>query len=278
MCKDDPYQTCTTYFTNASFMNTRILWAHNHYRSHLALGRLADYPSAGNMLEMRWDDELARVAEAKGRLCATRTGDVRSPNDPLYGTNDFPDVGLNVYTEWGSHQTTPIIWRVVVRNWFDENVALPRKQILEYNDAPYTENFVQLVAADTYALGCSYTRNYMPDMAPQANLFLYVCFYGPKAPSAGKPVYQPAPYCSLCPEDTTCDVPTGLCVLRGKKPGATRPPPDRSFEHPPEHKKDGDMGSYDREHADDSATEAVAVMSPLVAAAISIHRWRQGVD
>ncbi|KAL1474763.1 hypothetical protein MTO96_037743 [Rhipicephalus appendiculatus] len=203
MCKDDPYQTCITYFTNASFMNTRILWAHNHYRSHVALGHLANYPSAGNMLEMRWDDELARVAEAKGRLCATRTA-----------------------------KTTPIIWRIAVRNWFDQNVILSRKQIRKYVDDPYTRDFAQLVAADTYALGCSYTRNYMPDMVPLPNLFLYVCFYGPKAPLTGKPVYQPAPFCSLCPEDTTCDVPSGLCVLRGKKPGAARPPPNRSGESP----------------------------------------------
>nr|XP_037286229.1 CRISP/Allergen/PR-1-like [Rhipicephalus microplus] len=270
MCKGDPYQTCITYFTNASFMNTRILWVHNHYRSHVALGRLGDYPSAGNMLEMRWDDELARVAEAKGRRCANRMGQVRNPTDPLYGTNDFPDVGLNVYTQWGNTETTPIIWRIVVRNWFDQNIALPRKELVKYEDAINTQDFVQLVAADTYALGCSYTRNFMPNMRPQPNLFLYVCFYGPKAPLTGKPVYQPAPFCSLCPEDTTCDVSTGLCVLRGKKPGPARPPPDHSGERPPD-LKNGSNSYYD-------AAVTVAEMSLLVAAAIVVHRWRQGID
>ncbi|KAL3248620.1 hypothetical protein MRX96_056393 [Rhipicephalus microplus] len=231
MCKGDPYQTCITYFTNASFMNTRILWAHNHYRSHVALGRLADYPSASDMLEMRWDDELAR---------------------------------------WGNAETTPIIWRIVVRNWFDQNNALPRKELVKYEDALNTQDFIQLVAADTYALGCSYTRNFMPNMRPQPNLFLYVCFYGPKAPLPGKPVYQPAPFFSLCPEDTTCDVSTGLCVLRGKKPDPARPPPDHSGERLPD-LKNGSDSYYD-------AAVTVAEMTLLVEAAIVVHKWRQGID
>ncbi|KAH7931968.1 hypothetical protein HPB51_029650 [Rhipicephalus microplus] len=221
-------------------MNTRILWTHNHYRSHVALGRLADYPSAGNMLEMRWDDELARVAKAKGRRCANRMGQVRNPTDPLYGTNDFPDVGLNMYTQWGSTETTPIIWRIVVRNWFDQNIALPWKELVKYEDALNNQDFVQLVAADTYA------------------------------PLTGKPVYQPAPFCSLCPEDSTCDVSTGLCVLRGKKPGPARPLPDHSGERPPD-PQNGSDSYYD-------AAVAVAEMSPLIAAAIVIQRWRQGVN
>ncbi|KAH7932419.1 hypothetical protein MRX96_052954 [Rhipicephalus microplus] len=108
------------------------------------------------MLEMLWNDELARVAEAKGRRCANRMGQIRNPTDPLYGTNDFPDIGLNVYTQWDNTETTPIILRVVIRNWFDQNIDLPRKELVKYKDALNTQDFVQLVAADTYALGCSY--------------------------------------------------------------------------------------------------------------------------
>ncbi|KAH6943726.1 hypothetical protein HPB50_025878 [Hyalomma asiaticum] len=276
MCATEPYQSCVTYYTNTSFMNDRILWMHNHYRSHVALGRLADFPSAANMLKMRWDAELANVAEAKGRLCATEIGTVHVFTDPLFGTDDFPQVGYNAYAHWSSQRTMPMIWHVVGRNWFDQNVAVPPQQIAEYVDAPGTEEFAQMVAAQAYALGCSYTRNYMPGMKEKPVLFLYICFYGPKSPVPGKPVYEPGPFCSLCPDDTACDVDTGLCVMKGEKPGPTKRPPDRTVETPPKPKKDG-VGSYDSDLADDSAPEAfaVAVMLLVVAATVAAYRWSQ---
>ncbi|KAH7943230.1 hypothetical protein HPB52_006542 [Rhipicephalus sanguineus] len=270
MCMTQPYTECITYFVNSTFLSQSILWVHNHYRSHLALGRLADFPSAGNMLQLRWDDELARVAEAKARLCADEGGSLHVHTGAIWRV-DFPDVGISMQPQKADDKAIPIIWRFVVRDWFDQNILFPKEEAPKFVETPGTEQFVQMAAADTYAVGCSYTRNIMSNtLLPQKYFNIYVCLYGPKAPLAGKPLYYPAPYCSLCPEDTTCDMPSGLCVLKSKKPGPARPPPE------PKKKEGGD------ENEKPAASEAVAVdvdvMSLLAAAVLAVYGWHRGGD
>ncbi|KAH8038125.1 hypothetical protein HPB51_022610 [Rhipicephalus microplus] len=203
MCMTQPFTDCITYFVNSTLLSESVLWIHNHYKSHLALGQLADFPAAGNMLQLRWDDELARVAEAKARLCADELGSLNKTDD----------------------ETAPVIWRFVVRDWFDQNIFFPKEHVAKFVETSGTEQFVQLAAADTYAVGCSYTRNIMPKTAlPQKYFHIYVCLYGPRAPLVGKPLYYAAPYCSLCPQDMICDGPSGLCVLRSWKPAPPQAP------------------------------------------------------
>ncbi|KAH7959813.1 hypothetical protein HPB49_013974 [Dermacentor silvarum] len=274
MCQN-PLSKCVTFFTNASFMNESILWVHNHYRSHLALGRLSDFPSARNMLMMRWDEELARVAEAIGRLCVGSSGNVRPTGQFQYSTADFPVVGFNIHAQWTNQITMPIIWRFVVRDWFDENLLFPKENIRVFNEVPNIYEFSQLVAANAYAVGCSYTRNNVPDIARATkNVFIYVCLYGPKGYEKGKPLYLPGPTCSHCPDDTVCNASLGLCVLKNKKPGATKPPPLEEAPRPGGPDSDGH-----EEPVEDSAPEAfaIAVAPPLAAAALAIYLWRQGV-
>ncbi|KAL1474762.1 hypothetical protein MTO96_037742 [Rhipicephalus appendiculatus] len=269
MCMTQPFTECITYFVNSTFLSESILWVHNHYRSHLALGRLADFPAAGNMLQLRWDDELARVAEAKARLCADEGGSLNVHTGGIW-TVDFPDVGISMEPQKADDQTMPIIWRFVVRDWFDQNILFPKEHVPRFVETVGTEQFVQLVAADTYAVGCSYTRNIMPKTRlPQRYFNIYVCLYGPKAPLVGKPLYYAAPYCSLCPEDTTCDVPSGLCVLQNRKPGAPRPPP--------EHKKGGGDDSG-RPAASEAVAVDVAVISPIAVTMLALYGWLQGDD
>nr|XP_050029002.1 scoloptoxin SSD976-like [Dermacentor andersoni] len=269
-----PYDTCTTFFANTSFMKESILWVHNHYRSHLALGRLSDFPSAGNMLMMQWNEELSRVAEAMGRLCTGQTGVVRPSTQIQYSTAEFPVVGCNIQAQWTNQMTMPIIWRFVVRDWFDQNLEFPKEQIRVFNAPVHTDEFSQLVAADVYALGCSYTRNIVPNVRKSTkNAFIYVCLYGPKGYEKGKPLYHPAPTCSTCPDDTVCNVTLGLCVLQKNKPGAARPLP------PEEPKSDRTEDPVDQaEPVEDSAPEAVAVAvaSPLAAAVMAVYMWRHG--
>ncbi|XP_075724225.1 venom allergen 5-like [Rhipicephalus microplus] len=221
MCMTQPLTDCITYFVNSTLLSESVLWMHNHYRSHLALGRLADFPTAGVMLQLRWDDELARVAEAKARLCADELGSLNVHVGGIW-TVDFPDVGISMHPQKTDDETASVIWRFVVRDWFDQSISFPKEHVAKFVETSGTEQFVQLAAADTCAVGCSYTRNIMPKTAlPQKYFHIYVCLYGPRAPLVGTPLYYTAPYCSLCPQDTICDVPCGLCVLRSWIP----PPP-----------------------------------------------------
>ncbi|KAH6936298.1 hypothetical protein HPB50_015228 [Hyalomma asiaticum] len=47
----------------------QALQVHNHYRSQVAKGQLQHYPSATNMYELEWDDEMAAVAQAFAEQC-----------------------------------------------------------------------------------------------------------------------------------------------------------------------------------------------------------------
>ncbi|KAH7977132.1 hypothetical protein HPB51_027009 [Rhipicephalus microplus] len=179
------------------------------------------------MLQLRWDDELARAAEAKALLCADELG---SLNVHVIGiwTVDLPDLGISMHPQKTDDQTAPVLWRFVVRDWFDQNILFPTEHVANFVQTSGTEQFVQLAAADTYAVRCSYTRNIMPKMVlPQKYLNICVCLSGPRALLVGKPLYYAAPYCSLCPKDTICDVPSGLFVLRSWKP----PPPPPGIRH-----------------------------------------------
>ncbi|XP_037291757.2 venom allergen 5 [Rhipicephalus microplus] len=269
MCMTQPFTDCITYFVNSTLLSESVLWMHNHYRSHLALGRLADFPAAGNMLQLRWDDELARVAEAKARLCADHIGSLNVHVGGIW-TVDFPDVGISMQPQKTDDETAPVIWRFVVRDWFDQNIFFPKEHVAKFAQTFGTEQFVQLAAADTYAVGCSYTRNIMPKtVLPEKYFNIYVCLYGPRAPLVGKPLYYAAPYCSLCPQDTICDVPSGLCVLRSSKPGPPRHPPL------PDSKKD-DGNSTGKQAASEAVTVVVSVVSPIVMALLALYGWRQG--
>ncbi|KAH7960949.1 hypothetical protein HPB49_025274 [Dermacentor silvarum] len=268
MCME-PYQNCTTYYSETALSNVTILWVHNHYRSHIALGQLANFPPAANMLQLRWDDTLAEVAEARGRRCVGSAGVMFTDYYEQRWTADFPLVGQNVLTQRSNQATPAVTWEHVVRDWFDQNTNYPVNQVGSHDWARGTDAFTQIAWARTYAIGCSYTRNEVPALAPESKVFLYVCNYGPQGGEVGEPLYQAGPPCSLCPEDTACDSSAGLCVLQGDKPGADRPPITTSappvLRHPPE--------------ALDSAPAAVAVaVAPALAAAlVAVHRWWYGV-
>ncbi|KAL3200952.1 hypothetical protein MRX96_053584 [Rhipicephalus microplus] len=248
MCMTQPFTDCITYFVNSTLLSESVLWMHNHYRSHLALGQLADFPAAGNMLQLRWDYELAKVAEAEARLCADELGSLNVYVGSIW-TVDFPDVGISMHPQKTDDETAPVIWRFVVRGWFDQNVFFSKEDVAKFVETSGTEQFVKLAAADTYAVGCSYTRNIMPKTTlPQKYFNIYVSLYEPRAPLVGKPLYYAAPCCSLCPQDTICDVPSGLCKDDGNSTG--------------------------KQAASEAATVVVSVVSPFAMALLALYGWR----
>ncbi|KAH6932224.1 hypothetical protein HPB50_003732 [Hyalomma asiaticum] len=264
-----PYQPCTTHYNETALSNVTILWVHNHYRSHLALGRLSSFPAAANMLQLRWDDDLAAVAEARARRCVGMQGEFFIDYIEQRWTVDFPLVGQNVLNQVRRNDTGSVIWDHVVRDWFLQSTRYTAAEAEAHKAMSGTEAFNQIVWARTYAIGCSHTRNEVPGLAPDSKVFIYVCNYGPQAGEAGQPLYQAGAPCSLCPEDTTCDTTTALCVLQGDKPGPDKPsttttPPPSLVGVPP-------VG------ARSSASDLVAVASaPALAAALAAtHGCRQ---
>ncbi|XP_075542025.1 cysteine-rich venom protein-like [Dermacentor variabilis] len=269
-----PYQKCTTYFSEKALSNVTILWIHNHYRSYIALGQLANFPSAADMLQLRWDDDLAEVAEARGRRCVRSEGISTTDYYEQRWTADFPLVGQNLLAQRSNNAAPLITWERVVRGWFHGFPDYPIERVGSYQGAISTNAFSQLVWARTYAVGCSYTRSEVPALAPKSKVVIYVCNYGPAGGEIGKPLYQAGAPCSRCPDDTVCDPSVGLCVLQGDKPGADKPAVDNPLVEtvlPP-------IVMVPPPEARDSAPAAVAVaVAPALAAALAaVHRWRHG--
>lgn len=54
---------------------------HNKYRNEIALGKIPHYDSATNMATVKWDDELAKLAELVARTCLFKRDKCRNTGD-----------------------------------------------------------------------------------------------------------------------------------------------------------------------------------------------------
>ncbi|XP_043517092.1 venom allergen 5-like [Frieseomelitta varia] len=153
-----------------------ILDEHNRLRQLIALGQVSGQPSAANMREMIWDDELATMAQKWTNRCAEVHDDHRH-------IRRFP-VGQNMARTWtrpaGSSDERPN-WRQSIYSWFNE---------VQHYRAGYSEttgHYTQLVWSDTYLVGCGYSFYYDPAQGYTKN---YVCNYGPSGNVLGFEPYQ----------------------------------------------------------------------------------------
>ncbi|XP_043602415.1 venom allergen 5.02-like isoform X1 [Bombus pyrosoma] len=154
-----------------------ILDEHNRLRQLVALGQINGQPSAANMREMIWDDELAAMAQRWTNRCA-------EIHDDLRNVRRF-SVGQNMARAWTTRPPGPYDdqpnWRQMINGWFDE----VHHYQTGYSDA--TGHYTQLVWGDTYLVGCGYSFYYDPARGYTKN---YVCNYGPSGNVIGFEPYQ----------------------------------------------------------------------------------------
>jgi uncharacterized protein YkwD len=65
----------------------RILDGHNQRRNLVALGGLRPFPPAARMAQMKWDNELAKLAMLNTRQCEIKHDDCRNTSEIL--SNSF---------------------------------------------------------------------------------------------------------------------------------------------------------------------------------------------
>ncbi|XP_076756623.1 venom allergen 5 [Xylocopa sonorina] len=155
-----------------------ILDEHNRLRQLVSLGQIRGQPSAANMREITWDDELATKAQNWANRCG-ETHDSRSERD----VRRFA-VGQNCALWWISRQepyNDQPNWRRIINDWFSE--------VQHYTGriTKTTGHYTQLVWADTYLVGCGYSFYYDPARGYVRN---YVCNYGPGGNVVGFQLYQ----------------------------------------------------------------------------------------
>lgn len=195
-----------------------VLKAHNDLRSQVAQGRLPGFPAARNMYRMKWDDDLAQVAQAFTNLC-----DDRHDKEAQRKTSKFPKVGQNIAWNYEPTQTQVVDSAGRVKDWFSEYKDFSAAYVdpFHVNPGPVVTHFTQVAWADTRYIGCGYThyklRNDDNPSLPYKKLF--VCNYAPGGNVIGRSMYKVGSVCSVCPAGTVCDAATGLCYTPGESDG-----------------------------------------------------------
>lgn len=187
-------------------MKQFILKLHNHYRNLIASGNETNMPSASNMLEMEWDDDLARVAQAHASQC-----EFEHDCPACRRMEKFSDVGQNLCLDRTTRDNPQPDWESCIRRWYDEVTLFPNNTRSPFQFDVVTGHFTQMVWATTWKIGCGYSR-YPSRDHPFVYDLLYTCDYGPGGNFIGGDMYEDGEACSQCPEGTCCG---GSCDEQG---------------------------------------------------------------
>ncbi|KAK8774988.1 hypothetical protein V5799_010475 [Amblyomma americanum] len=171
LCFEGYFSYCYSDKSETRPWTTDILRLHNHYRSQLALGHLADFPATGNMLEMCWDNQLAEVAQALAERCSTPEGIVSHDRQDDRTTLPLLKVGQNLFSQRApfTTKTVAIKWHFFVRHWFDEKYLCSPSKAEKYEAVKGTKYSTQVAWARSYAVGCGFTYNFVHPNVQESN-------------------------------------------------------------------------------------------------------------
>ncbi|XP_057350339.1 peptidase inhibitor 16 isoform X3 [Manis pentadactyla] len=179
---------------------------HNLYRAQAS-------PPAANMLQMRWDEELAAFAKAYAQQCVWGHNKERGRRgENLFAiTDEGMDVPLAM-EEW-HHE----------REHYNLSAATCHR-------GQMCGHYTQVVWAKTERIGCGSHFCEKLQGVEETNIQLLVCNYEPPGNVKGQRPYQEGTPCSQCPSDYRChdflcamDTPSLVTEVSGTR--ATTAPP-----------------------------------------------------
>ncbi|EAT44207.1 AAEL004407-PB [Aedes aegypti] len=130
-----------------------ILNYHNSKRNRLACGSMRRFASATSMQKLRWNDELAHLAEYNAKSC-------NFAHDECHNTDRFPFTGQSIGMKWfhGMNLTATQVVRDLIRKWYLEHKLTKQRDLdhFEANDHSFViGHFTQMIHADTTEIGCA---------------------------------------------------------------------------------------------------------------------------
>ena len=190
-----------------------IVRSHNRLRARVArgeerAGRGGGQPGAGDMMEVEWDGELARVAQAHADRCIF-DHDCRA----CRAVERWPVVGQNLYIFKQTVRRPAVDWERAVRSWYEEVELFTPRHVQPFRFSEATGHYSQMVWSTTTRLGCGVS---VYRTGRWFNV-LYTCNYGPGGNYIGGQTYSPGPACSQCPPGSRCSSQyPGLCSHTGR--------------------------------------------------------------
>merc|ERR1712180_225947 len=137
------------------------------------------------MLELKWDPELARIAQRLADQCKF-----------LHDCSDCRRVkrfrvGQNIYQSFNT-RSEKNNWNAAIDSWYNEIKIFPADSVSNYKFASATGHYSQMMWAKTERIGCGVT-------AFRSGRFisrLYVCNYGEAGNILRQQVYKIGKPCS----------------------------------------------------------------------------------
>lgn len=172
---------------------------HNHYRAQVS-------PPASDMLQMRWDDELAAFAKAYAQKC-------------VWGHNkERGRRGENLFAITDEGMDVPL----AVGNWHEEHEYY-NLSTATCDPGQMCGHYTQVVWSKTERIGCGSHFCETLQGVEEANIHLLVCNYEPPGNVKGRKPYQEGTPCSQCPLGYSCV--NSLCEPERKPEKAQDSPP-----------------------------------------------------
>ncbi|VDL81563.1 unnamed protein product [Nippostrongylus brasiliensis] len=171
-----------------------------HPKSLVANGLAIDkdgstVPTAANMLRLRYDCTLERLAVEHANECKLRHSEPKGVRSAL-GESLVQSIGRTLPEQ--SEVTTGLWFNELHKNGMGRNLTFGAQE-----DVYKIGHYTQVVWATTGAIGCAVKE------CPDGNLA--VCNYQPTGNVLEHEVYEEGDPCSKCPDHTYCE--DGLCVV-----------------------------------------------------------------
>ncbi|XP_055595570.1 antigen 5 like allergen Cul n 1-like [Uranotaenia lowii] len=187
-----------------------ILNFHNEKRNKLACGSMRRYASASSMQKLRWNDELAHMAEYNAKSC-------HFAHDQCHNTPKFRHSGQSIGMKWfhGHNYTAPYVVRDLMRKWYVEHKMAKQHDVdlCKYSSESYKiGHFTQMIRADTTEVGCALVRFQKHNNNLKFVHYYLVCNYS-EGNVENKPIYKRGEPCSGC--KLGCAGPKFRCLCRG---------------------------------------------------------------
>ncbi|CAK7310143.1 Peptidase inhibitor 16 [Vulpes lagopus] len=158
---------------------------HNLYRSQAS-------PPAADMLQMRWNEELAAFAKAYAKQC-------------VWGHNkERGRRGENLFAITGHGLDVPL----AMEEWHHEREHY-NLSAATCDQGQMCGHYTQVVWAKTDRIGCGSHFCEKLQGVEETNIHLLVCNYEPPGNVKGKKPYEEGTPCSLCPSGYRCE--SSLC-------------------------------------------------------------------
>ena len=191
-----------------------IVNKHNDLRRQVAKGletqgKPGPQPSASNMRQMVWDDNLANAAQILTDRCVLAV-DTSIPAGRLYLKFIVSDLKFSFAGSWSGYGQNLAAgagfgsWSNAIQAWYNEVKDFDQSTVGNYQYSSPTSHYSQVVWANSYAIGCGYTvcsTGWSP---------IYACNYGPAGNYLSQTVYNSGSPASACPAGTVSN--DGLCT------------------------------------------------------------------